>query len=152
MNDRGGMHARTAVLLQQALAPLRGSFEFVQATHTLNRRSAILKREKTSPPWWMLLLRLEARRGEVIAVRAVADSPQKAITTMAAVGGVLGRPKPERHDYWKMLGPDEYFRTYLSDFLEPDALDLRQRYRLLDKAVLERGAPPPPGTPMAQRV
>jgi phosphotransferase system HPr-like phosphotransfer protein len=152
MNDKGGLHARTAVQLQQALTPLRESFIHVEAAHLGDARVARLYREKTSPAFWLLLLRLEARRGEVVRFSAVAQTQEQAEEALAAVERVLGKPKPERHDYWRELGPDEYFHRYFDELLRPDARELRARWRLFDKAVQDTGPPPLTGTPMAERV
>ncbi len=153
MNDKGGLHTRPAVLIYKALASPERSFDHVEARNEGNGRVARMRRGiKTSPAFWLLLLRLEARRGELVNFTVAADTEEEAASTLEAIAGVLGRPKPERHDYWRELGIAGWSEIYLEDFTAPETEGLAERFRIFGKARQDRGPEPDPGTPMAERV
>ncbi len=153
MNDRGGLHARPAVLLQQVLASL--PFRYVVVEH--GGRRALLY--GANPPegqkplaFWLLLLRLQARHGGVVRFSVHADDTHDARVVLGAISSVLGRSKPDRFDFWRELGLERWCETYMEELAIPEARALTKRHQLFDKADTEAGPDPPPGGPMAALV
>lgn len=168
MLERGGLHMRPAVLLQKALSEGASDFEYVEAFHSGNGRRARMygpdartkirsggsrKASREQPailPFWLLLLRLEARRGEVLRFCAAADTAEKARKTLGIVSGVLGRPVPTREDYLRELGVEGFCKVHWGELLRPEARELGKRYELYGKAFSEPGDYSPPGTPLSR--
>jgi len=152
MNDRGGLHARPAVLLQQALEGL--PFRYVMAEHA-SRRALLYGAAPPEGPkplaFWLLLLRLGARHGGVVRFTIRADDTRDAEMVLDTISGVLGRSKPERFDFWRELGLERWCETYMEELAIPEARALTKRHQLFDKADTEPGPEPPPGSPMATR-
>ncbi len=149
MNHRGGLHARPAVLLQKALAPLE--FAYVEARHEGNGRTVRAKTNaRAKPAFWLQLLSLEAYRSAIVSF-TVAGTEEEVTHALDAICGVLGRPMPERFDYWRELGVDLYCKLYFQDVSTRGARRLLKRYRLFNKSDLDRDKSPedPMRTPMA---
>jgi phosphotransferase system HPr-like phosphotransfer protein len=151
MNDRGGLHTRPAVLLYKALKDL--DFDHVVARHEGNGRVARMScGQKTTPAFWILLLRLEARRDEFVRFTIWADTQRQAEAALEAIASVLGRSKPGRYDYWRELGLDGWCEIYLEDWASPENGDMCKHYRLMGKSFQDKRPEPSPGTPMSERV
>lgn len=152
---RGGLHARPAVLIQKALTDLRGAFEYVEAAHG-DRIARMFGSQSTKqergPAFWVLLLRLEAYRGGEVVFTVSAEEPAQAECVLKAVAGVLGRPVPERLDYWRELGFEGWCRTYLKEAEQPEVREIQDRYLLFGKGKKDSGPEPPAGSPMARMI
>jgi len=156
MLDKGGLHARPAVLITKALAGL--PFRYVACEHPDSGRRALLYGPQANLPtaelpkplaFWLLLLRLGARRDSVVRFTVCADETHDAKAVLDAISSVLSRSKPERFDFWRELGLERWCETYMHELAIPEARALTKRHQLFDKA--EPGPGPPPGSPMATR-
>jgi phosphotransferase system HPr-like phosphotransfer protein len=150
--DPRGLHARPSTLIQKALSSV--DFEYVEARHEENGRVARITRgRRTKPAYWMLILRLGARWGDVVSFTAAADTREKAEAVLEAISGVLVGPKPMGYAYWRELGLEQWCQIYLTELAGHEVQELKRRYVMFCRSKLDEGHEEVEAdSPMAERV
>lgn len=162
MTIKQGLHTRPAVLIRRVLSGL--PFVYVEATHITNKRCARtygsqarslegpdLPAVPKPPAFWLLLLRLEAWRGDEVRFSVLAETAEQAETALEAVADVLRAPQMDRAAYWRELGLSGWCEIYMRDQIGAEAEELKKRYTLYNKSYEDEGPTLPLSTPTAER-